>query len=174
MVEEHRSVSKAGKGPRNEVKKAHSAPEPETIDSDVWYSFSFNPETQPIRDTVKGFKRSGLQEFDSDLRKFFKRLKYCRIKARYECSRGGRLHLHGCIQIKEIIEFYMSDYHKLKFHGTFEIDTIENEETWDIYVNKQKELMDDFCKYHGIVPDYDTERDRTIEVSYPKSKLLES
>lgn len=84
------------------------------------------------------------------------------------------MHLHGRIKIKEIIKFYLSDYQQLKFHGAFEIDTIEDSDKWEDYCIKQEHLMSDFCHANSISYVLDNQKNVTGEFEYKGSNLLES
>lgn len=127
---------------------------PEDCVIDTLYSFSYNPEEQP---DIQRFYNIRLNEFESwsqRVYEVFASLRYSHIRTYMEISRSGRLHFHGYIKIKDIVQFYFYDLRKLKHYGTFEIDFINDPLKWDLYIKKQKEMMEPFCKKNSMLYEY--------------------
>jgi len=127
---------------------------PEEMICHTDYAFSYNPEEQPI---VQGFGKVTLTTFSSwadTIYEMFDRCKYCKIRTTLEISRHGRLHMHGTIQIINLIKFFFFDIKILRFHGSYEIDTIKDPLKWEIYCTKQSDDMIVFCENYDMSINY--------------------
>lgn len=115
----------------------HKLPSPEDIDIELPYTFTFNPcdgrQYYYDADRVETFMEYWRTLFDS----MFDDIE---IDVHLEVSKLGRLHFHGIIKFKNLLNFYLKDIIKLKNEGTLEIDTIEDGEVWEEYCTKQKLL----------------------------------
>jgi len=137
----------------------HKAPAPEDIQLGVWYSFSYNPSSQPplsAINRISPFDPSLSEWFAQEITSLFKRLKNIEIVANLEISRKGRFHLHGRILFLNIINAYAVDLRRLQQHGTYEIDTIKDPVEWNLYCRKQSSLMEPFCEIECIPQSIET------------------
>lgn len=124
----------------------HKCIKPENVTLGNKLAFSFNPESQPVVQNFSQVKLTTFSSWSQEVYKVFDRCRYCTIETVMEISAGGRLHFHGYITINKLIEFYFFDLKILKFHGSFEIDSIgESVTSWDEYIHKLKSPMKDFC-----------------------------
>lgn len=111
-------------------------PSPEAVDSKIYYTFNLNPsdDFQFTRHAVPSVR---LKSFDTSITTMLNQYSNAiYIKANYEISPLGRLHLHGVCRIVDPLLFYFSVAHKLILWSTCEIDTIENMATWEGYCSK--------------------------------------
>lgn len=121
----------------NYRKPQYSCIDVEDIVPETPYTFTFNPNDQrQFWEDQYRFKN-----FMTQLKKDFYFLKeVCRIKGFVEISKGGRLHFHGCIRFKEVLDifsFFLNKVHTLQRYGTYEIDTLQDSTKWNEYVAKQ-------------------------------------
>lgn len=128
----------------------YSCVKPETVSTDKCYSFSYNPEDQPSIERFYNIKLTTYTSFIQKYKEIFTSMKYCDIQACLEISQKGRLHWHGWIRINDVVRFYLYDLKKLMHYGTYEIDVINDEEKWELYVVKQLDIMTEFCSKEGI------------------------
>lgn len=59
---------------------------------------------------------------------------------------GPRLHLHGIITFhskKSVKHFLLNEIYKITRYAVYDIDTIENMETWITYCTKQQHIIDE-------------------------------
>lgn len=125
---------------------------PEECVKGVWYSFSYNPQAQPMLEAINKVDPFGcnLQDWYKEEISSFCRLKYCDIECRLEISSRGRFHVHGRIRVKDVIRFFSVDLRRMQARGSYEIDRINDPIKWDLYCRKQSEVMSDFCESEGI------------------------
>lgn len=117
-----------------EKKSPFECPSVEDISKDVTYAFTFNPS-------------DGYQEWDQPLRinRFIDRMVpvfdklsvTAEVEATLEISKGGRLHYHGIIKFKNILNFFVDTVYWLRTVGTYCIKEIEDVEKWTEYCGKQ-------------------------------------
>lgn len=119
-------------------KEKHKAPSPEDVDTKQLYSFNFNPIKQPKVGQLGSYLNKIWDEIDGCIN--------CTVQMVPELSRLGRLHFHGIVSIDKIMQFYLSDIHKLMKEGTVYIDTIDDLGLWNEYMFKQRTLMQDFIE----------------------------
>lgn len=115
-------------------KKRWSCIKPEDMVVSQGYSITMNPKEQYFG------KWSRVTKCKSDLCKLFSPFSCCSAEVYMEVSSGGRIHFHGVIKIKEIMEFYLFALPELQEYGTLEIDKINNPEIWEAYCTKQCHL----------------------------------
>lgn len=132
-------------------KAKYSCIPPECVKTDELYTFSFNPEEQPLFEKFYKMKLNNLKDWSQQMYNILISLKYAEVECVLECSRQGRLHYHGWIMIKDPIEFYLKDLKKLKHYGTYEIDYIKDDEVWSTYVYKQMKHMKSFCDKYDMI-----------------------
>lgn len=118
---------------------------PEQVIPDMNYAFSYNPEEQPTPQRFYNITLNCFESWSQKIYEIFATLRYCEIETYMEISKNGRLHFHGYIRISDIPKFFFYDIKKLRHHGTYEIDEINDEDTWIDYCVKQREYMTDFC-----------------------------
>lgn len=129
----------------------YNAIPPEEVNTTELYSFSFNPEEQPLFERFYSCKLNNLKDWSQQQYNILTSLKYAEVECVLECSRQGRLHWHGWIIIREPIDFYLKDIKKLKHYGTYEIDHIEDSEKWSNYVYKQMKHMKKFADRNSMI-----------------------
>jgi len=152
---------------RNSNNGKYKCVKPEDVRTGVAYAFSFNPENQPTVATFGKMTLTAFSEWSEEIYKMFTRLQYCKLTTFMEISSGGRLHFHGKIVFIDIIKFFYFDLKILKFHGSYEIDTINtSDEKWQEYCLKLQSPMSKFCKEYGMDQFYDT----NINTKTPKQK----
>lgn len=135
----------------------HKCLKPENICLGDRYAFSFNPESQPIVQNFHNVRLTTFSQWADEIYAVFDKCKYCKIETVMEISAGSRLHFHGYITITKLIEFYFYDLKILKFHGSFEIDTIGGGlDAWDDYCIKLKYPMIKFCENNGMKYSYES------------------
>lgn len=123
---------------------------PEQMKCDVQYALSINPCYQP-----NDYKSVNPEiEWQKCLFQKLATLQYCVINANMEISVGSRLHLHGYIAIKDIIEFFYKDIPRLRSIGSYEIDEINDEEIWKDYISKLKNHMEKWCAKYSLKYNY--------------------
>lgn len=123
---------------------------PEDVKEDVLYSFSYNPEEQPLFEKFYKMKLNNLSDWSNHMKDILTTLHFCNISVFQELSRKGRFHFHGYIKINKILEFYIHDLAKLRHYGTYEIDKINNEDVWETYIHKQERIMKKYCQTHDM------------------------
>jgi len=116
---------------------------PEDMTPDTDYSITLNPQLQYFDDADR---------INKIYVETFKML--CAWSAwsgtlQMEVSSNGRLHWHGVIRIKDIKKFYVDIVPCLQARYSYEIDTIQDMETWMKYCTKQKHILD-----HKLVIQY--------------------
>jgi len=113
--------------------------EPEECDTQTIYTITLNPKDayqyllKP--DRVKSFNKS-IQELIQTIRFT------CSIEANLEISRGGRLHIHGNIQIHEPMNFFINSVPQLLDYGHLTIGHMPHPDVWDKYSTKQQTCME--------------------------------
>lgn len=128
----------------------YSCIKPEQICLGDEYSFSFNPEDQPIFDKWYNVKINGLKFFSEKNENVLVTLRFCEVRVQMEVSSKGRLHYHGYIRIENVPKFIIHDLAKLRHYGTYEIDIIKDKDIWRTYVDKQKHFMENYCKLNDM------------------------
>lgn len=152
----------------------HKCLKPETVETGVAYTFSFNPESQPIIQSFGKMTLTSFTTWSEEIYKMFDRCVYCIIETYMELSSAGRLHFHGTLKIVNIPKFYYFDLKILKFHGSFEIDTINTDnDQWDRYCLKQKPFMVPFCEEYGMPYLYHTRLRPVIKKAKEKVKIID-
>lgn len=126
----------------------HKCIKPDLAKIDTLYTFSYNPKYQPHQDMFGRMDINNLEQWEKDICKKLKSLKYCKFNLTLDISSGGRLHYHGYIKILNLVSFYFHDIHILQYEGTYEIDIITDPACWYNYVKKLN--MQDFCLIHNI------------------------
>lgn len=83
----------------------------------------------------------------------FKSLKYCELELNPELSPKGRLHYHGVIIIKDVLNFYYHDLHILNETMSYEIDTLSEDAEgllkYTSYCVKQRPIFEAYAKATG-------------------------
>lgn len=121
----------------------------EMMVKDGIYSFTYNPEEQPLVEKFYNIKLNTLKAFQEQIVERL-HLHYAEVNVVTELSSAGRLHYHGIIKIKDPCNFIFYDLRKLKHYGCYEIDTIESQAKWSEYCNKNTRLMSEWCKKNDI------------------------
>lgn len=137
-------------------KAKYSCIPPEEFKQGVLYSFSFNPEEQPIFDKFYKVKLNTLQSWSHAMLKIFNDLRYSKLQVFLEVSRRGRFHYHGVIQVMKPLEFVIHDAKMLAHYGCYEIDTIADMQKWLTYCMKQQELITVYAEKNNMAPYYNT------------------
>lgn len=134
------------------------APEMDQIDMKKCYSITISPPDWRDTDRLLSMNiihssefliRGIRQHHDNFQNKLFKdNIEYLELYP--ELSHTGRLHYHGYIAIKDLPMFYHRDCYTLMNMGIIEIDVINDPLRWNLYVNKQKENMKQYCEKAGL------------------------
>jgi len=132
--------------------------EREYMETDVNYSFSYNPELQP-----KEGRPILWAPYYNHMVSIFYSLNYCTIKVNSEFGAYGRWHFHGCIMLTDVMKFYIYDLPKLRKHGALEIDTIEDPDKWEDYCDKEQHLVNSFLSELKAVGSIDTSMPNPIK-----------
>lgn len=116
----------------------------ENIKLGEFYTFSLNMSDQydSLEQSIMAYKYF-LKKYCSDLSKF---------ELYFEISPTGRLHMHGIIVFESniaIVKWYHNN-NIIKNIASYEIDTIDNMETWQIYCKKQQHILMDEPLLHKI------------------------
>jgi len=120
-------------------------PSMEHAKKDLTYSFSYNPESQPV-----SYASDRIQKWWLEMAKLFGTLKGSTVELSVEISKLGRLHFHGTILFTTLWKFYYYDVPRLMKDGSFEIDTIGKHDEWMAYVNKNKDEMSEMMEAFGL------------------------
>lgn len=107
---------------------------PEEVTTDGWYTFNVNPAEQysyeePIKRWNDVYKL--IQTLITDMNQC------ALIEGTLEVSRNGRIHMHGYLQFKDIIDFYLR-LPKMLSKCTIKLDYITDYDKWEAYCTKQK------------------------------------
>lgn len=140
--------------------RRHKNPSPEDMNDNDIYSFTFNPEVQPLTPKFT----LDLITWHNGIDNILKQLQFSNVVLRPELSQGSRWHYHGQIKIKNIMKFFIFDLPVLRENGSFEIDTIEDNNKWLDYCKKQETKMKDLCKEYGIPYVYENDKPMKIKV----------
>lgn len=140
--------------------RKHKNPPPEEMVANMAYAISYNPEVQPLSPKFT----LDLITWHNGMDNIFKDLKYSHVNLNVEMSSGTRWHYHGTIKVDNIMKFFIYDLPVLREHGSFEIDTISDNEPWKQYCHKQETLMKDICKEYGIPYHYDSKKTMKVKV----------
>lgn len=127
---------------------------PEDINVNTFYTFSFNPEEQPLFEKFYKMKLNNLSDWSMQMKKIFDSLHYCKIEVNMEISRRSRFHFHGVIRISDPLHFVIHDLKMLAHYGTYEIDKINNNEVWNAYCEKQQHLIEGYAKKYDMFSSY--------------------
>lgn len=140
--------------------RKYKNPSPEEFKVDTEYTFTYNPQKQPLTPNYK----LNLITWHNGMDNIFRSCKNCQIELRPELSQGSRWHYHGLITIKDIMKFFIYDLPVLRENGSYEIDEIKDKNVWLTYITKQKELMEPVCKEHKIPYNYDNTQIMKVKV----------
>lgn len=135
------------------IKRNHqkySCVKPENMYIDKLYTFSYNPEDQPLFERFYKMKLNNLSDWSNQCREILK-LKYASVDVVLEISSKGRFHYHGYIVVNNIPLFIIHDLAKLRHYGTYEIDEITDEEVWRTYVYKQQRFMQSYADRNNMI-----------------------
>lgn len=122
----------------------HKSPAPEVMVVGKEYAFSYNPDMLiDPKDTGTDYCIRARRFIVTNLR-----LRYSTIDIIPEISSQGRIHFHGTIKLGSIVSFFLEDIPVLKKHGTYEIDVINNPDTWTVYVMKFYEVFESYWSNH--------------------------
>lgn len=133
------------------------------VETDVNYAFSYSPAMQP-----KEGRPLIWSTYYNYISSIFYDLNYCTIKVNSELGAYGSWHFHGCIMFKDVLKFYVYDLPKLKKHGALEIDTIEDEDKWEEYCDKEQHLIGAFLQELNAVGTIDTSMPNPNKVTIKK------
>lgn len=67
---------------------------------------------------------------------------WCDYQMIPEISIGGRFHYHGRLKMNDSFLFHLIYSNKISEHANLDIDTIDDDEVWTAYLEKDKELME--------------------------------
>lgn len=140
-------------------KQKYSCLNPEELDIGKFYTFSYNPDEQPLFEKFYKCKLNNLSDWSHRMLDIFKNLKYANIEVNLECSRKGRFHYHGLIRVTKPIEFVIHDLKMLGHYGTYEIDQIDNFEKWRTYCDKQQQLIKPYAEKNDMLSQISTFND---------------
>lgn len=143
----------------NEMNNRYKIFSPEDAEENIDYSFTLNIDPDLIR------KYNNLTNQYYQYLNKLKHLKYCNYDVTFEISKLGKLHLHGKIKINNIQKFYFYDVKKLMESFSFEIDTIDNVEKWDEYINKNYSSIKELFKEYNLKPNINDVYVRTVMVN---------
>lgn len=136
-----------------QLKSAHTAPQMEDCPKDELLAFSLSPKCS--HDVENDYiENLGIKQREPSIwaKKIMCELKdkihYCDfVNIHVEASSKGRLHLHGWIIVKDVLNFYCQDMPRLQYIGTYCIKQIFNVEgaphkltsnqVWERYMEKQ-------------------------------------
>jgi len=121
-----------------ENRKRNIIPCFEDLKVNEWYAITINPcdKYQHFRDPNR------IGKFLNTLEDLLFHTGVYKYKLWVELSPKGRLHLHGKIKIINKVNFYTNVVNYLTTRATVVIKTLEYEQEWFIYCNKQWELHD--------------------------------
>lgn len=126
--------------------------EPEKIKLNTEYTFTISPD-----DSMQYWQEPNTLQRES---KFYEQwttflfkhvMPYAEYKLNVEISRSGRLHMHGVIKFLSIKDFFLYSIYKLMNRAQIEIDTIEDMETWTIYMHKQNQMFPKKIEYKKVL-----------------------
>lgn len=132
-------------------KQKYSCLKPEMLHLKTEYSFSYNPEEQPLFEQFYKVKLNTLNKWSEYYSALFTSLKYCKIICYMEISSKGRFHYHGLVMVTDIPRFIINDLAKLRHYGTYEIDEIKDKTVWLDYCLKQQRFMEKYCKDNDML-----------------------
>lgn len=138
------------------TKAKYTCIKPEDVVEGTEYTFSFNPEEQPLFQRFYSMTLNNLKDWSQQQDNVFRSLKYCKINVVMEISSGGRLHYHGYITITDTVNFFLKTIKHLKHYGTYEIDVITDPDKWSAYVYKMDKKMKSFCQNHSMIYNINT------------------
>lgn len=136
------------------IKYKYSCIKPEDMEKGTLYTFSYNPEEQPLFEKFYKSRLNNLSDWSQKQIELFNSLKYCEIECVIEISQKARFHYHGYIMITDIVKFFIHDLAKLRHYGTYEIDKITDSDKWKNYIYKQKRFMYDYCNANEMTYEY--------------------
>lgn len=119
---------------------AHSCLKPEHLIKNTTYSISLSPsDKQQYYESTDRVKRFQQQLYG---RLLIHLSPYASYDLYVEISEGGRLHCHGTIVIKDVLNFYVYAIPFMRDEMTYEIDTIKDATVWLTYCTKQSHLFE--------------------------------
>jgi len=116
---------------------------PETVNLADRYSMTINP-----HNSLQSFEAPNqLQRFHAfryDMIRILRRIldPFCTYRFSIEVSKLGRLHLHGWVQFKDILGFYLMATPSLIDICTFELDLITDFLIWAAYCDKSRHIFE--------------------------------
>lgn len=145
---------------RTESNNGSTFVKPEECSTHTFYTFTFNPESQPKTAIVNSIAEWFKEQLD-----FICRRRYSKYRLYMEISRKGRLHFHGVMLVTDVFKFYYYDVPDLMSFGHCEMDTINGPlgmEYWLAYCTKQHHMIQDFL-YDEINPKIKNKKSALIE-----------
>lgn len=136
---------------KNHPKVKYNCIKPEEVVDNTLYTFSFNPEEQPMFQKFYSMTLNNLKDWSQQQHNILTSLKYCKVECYMEISSGGRLHFHGYIKITDTVNFFLKTIKHIRHYGTYEIDHITDHEKWSEYVSKMEKKMKTFCENHSMI-----------------------
>jgi len=122
-------------GSKNKMPPVHQMCE------EKWYTFSYNPEVQPVlyNGTVEYGdwlmeQRRHLSEYD----------KTCSLQLFMDISTSGRLHWHGIIKIHNLKNFMIFTLPLIIKRASTEIDFLTDPVEWHNYCTKTLHILDEY------------------------------
>lgn len=115
---------------------------PEEVGTEGWYTFNLNPLRQHISYAPRKRWNEVYKDIQQTISKF---IDEAEIEGNVEVSRKGRIHMHGYIKFKNIIDFYLK-LPSILADNHIEIDTIADMKTWEIYCTKQQ-TINKYCTF---------------------------
>lgn len=142
---------------------AHCCLKPEKTPSNTPLSISLSPSDK--QQYYENPKR--LEVFRSQLygRLLIHVAPYASYDLYVEISEAGRLHCHGTISIKDVLGFYLYAIPFMRDAMTYEIDTINDMQTWINYCTKGAHMFSD-----GLNPRITSTKDPLFILTKTKSK----
>lgn len=147
--------------------RRHKVLDPETVKTDVEYTFTYNPKIQPY-DADRGVL--DVINWHNNIVNIVKRLQYCSLKMYPEISQGSRFHYHGVIVIKDVLNFYIFDLPILKEDSALEIDNIQDATVWKTYYTKCKHLMEPLYKKYKCPYEFNSTKPMFVKIEAVLSK----
>lgn len=146
---------------------------PEDAKLGVPYCFNLNPKVQ-CSDYDDGYLLSSVRNWYDTIAKQLSTISHCDLELCLEISRTGRLHFHGTLTIRNYIgKFYSRDIPKFQGIGSFKLCEWKDCDNssyrdWQSYCDKQKIIIEEFCKQEEIERVYRTPK--TTHQKYKSTK----
>lgn len=124
----------------------HGCPKIESLVENKAYAFTFSPPANLLlREGKELLKATQMRTF-----KLINNLYSLHIKLMPEASPTGRIHYHGTLIIRNIMNFVLIDMPKLQQAGTYYIAEITDPKDWAKYCLKQLTLFQPYCEKNKI------------------------